>query len=356
MTRVSENSQSTALKYAINMAKSKMEDLQLKGSTLKKVRRPSDDPVANIESLNLQAKNVDNDQYLKNSNYAMLQLSATESSLQQLTEVMMIAKERAIAQASDIYNPEIRKNVANEIRELLNQTLSIANKRIGNRYIFSGFSTLKAPFDIKGSYFGDEGHMTLEVSKDFFTPINLNGKEVFYTSENSDYRNEHPLDEFPDLYDTRNFLYRNVPKDQLKENQNFIDKGRLEGSIYKSKPSPIDADFRQKDNLFQQLNTFVAALENNDANTIQSLLEKFDSSISRLVTLRTRIGSITKNIEISKDILESQIISNKERRSYLVDSDIAELFADMIKQESILKTAYKTGNNTINQTLLDFIR
>ena len=356
MTRVSENSQSTALKYAINMAKSKMEDLQLKGSTLKKVRRPSDDPVGNIESLNLQAKNVDNDQYLKNSNYAMLQLSATESSLQQLTEVMMVAKERAIAQASDIYNPEIRKNVANEIRELLNQTLSIANKRIGNRYIFSGFSTLKAPFDIKGNYFGDEGHMTLEVSKDFFTPINLNGKEVFYTSENSDYRNEHPLDEFPDLYDTRNFLYRNIPKDKLKENQNFIDKGRLESSIYKSKASPIDADFRQKDNLFQQLNTFVAALENNDANTIQSLLEKFDSSISRLVTLRTRIGSITKNIEISKDILESQIISNKERRSYLVDSDIAELFADMIKQESILKTAYKTGNNTINQTLLDFIR
>ena len=26
------------------------------------------------------------------------------------------------------------------------------------------------------------------------------------------------------------------------------------------------------------------------------------------------------------------------------------------QQESILKTAYKTGNNTINQTLLDFLR
>ena len=61
---------------------------------------------------------------------------------------------------------------------------------------------------------------------------------------------------------------------------------------------------------------------------------------SRLVTLRTRIGSITRNIETSKDILESQVISNKERRSYLIDSDVAEL-ADMVKQESILKTAYK---------------
>ena len=356
MTRVSENSQSNALQYAINLAKSKMEDLQLKGSTLKKVRRPSDDPVGNIEALNIQAKNSDNEQYMKNSNYAMLQLSSTEAAIEQLTEIVMAAKERAIAQSSDIYNPEIRKNVANEIRELLNQTLSIANKRIGNRYIFSGFSTLKAPFDIKGNYYGDEGHMTLEVSKDFFTPINLNGKEVFYTSENSDYRNEHPLDEFPDLYDTRNFLFRNIPKDQLEKNQAFIDRGRLNNSIYKKNTKPIDADFRKKDNIFQQLNTFIAALENNDANTIQSLLEKFDDTISRLVTLRTRIGSITRNIETSKDILESQVISNKERRSYLIDSDIAELYADMIKQESILKTAYKTGNNTINQTLLDFLR
>jgi len=355
MTRVSENSQATALKFAINLAKSKMEDLQLKGATLKKVRKPSDNPISNVEALNIQSKNVDNEQYLKNSNYAMMQLASTEAALEQLTEVIMVAKERAIAQSSDIYNPEIRKNVANEIRELLNQTLSVANKRIGSRYIFSGFSTLKAPFDIKGNYYGDEGHMTLEVTKDFFTPINLNGKEVFYTSENSDYRNEHPLDEFPDLYDTRNFLYRNIPKNKLSDNQSFIDRGRLKGSIYK-KTKLLDMDFRKKDNIFQQLNTLIVALENNDAKTIQSLLEKFDHSASRLVTLRTRIGSITKNIEISKDILEAQIIGNKERRSYLIDSDIAELFADMTKQESILKTAYKTGNNTINQTLLDFIR
>ena len=35
-----------------------------------------------------------------------------------------------------------------------------------------------------------------------------------------------------------------------------------------------------QDNIFQQLNTFIAAPENNDANTIQSLLEKFDTSFS----------------------------------------------------------------------------
>ena len=109
MTRVSENSQANALKFSINLAKSKMEDLQLKGSTLKKVRRPSDNPISNVEALNIQSRNVDIGQYLKNSNYAMMQLASTEAALEQLTEVIMVAKERAIAQSSDIYNPELLK-------------------------------------------------------------------------------------------------------------------------------------------------------------------------------------------------------------------------------------------------------
>ena len=42
MTKYQKNSQSNALQYAINLAKSKMEDLQLKGSTLKS--KDVDDP------------------------------------------------------------------------------------------------------------------------------------------------------------------------------------------------------------------------------------------------------------------------------------------------------------------------
>ncbi len=49
MSRVSENSSIHSVNYAVGKTKSKLEDLQLKGSTLKRVSKPSDDPVGNIE-------------------------------------------------------------------------------------------------------------------------------------------------------------------------------------------------------------------------------------------------------------------------------------------------------------------
>lgn len=95
------------------------------------------------------------------------------------------AKEIAIAQSSDFYDANIRENVSNEIKQLRNQALAIANKRVGNKYLFGGFKTLSKPFTDAGEYKGDLGKVTVEVSKDFFVPINLNGYEVFYSNDDS---------------------------------------------------------------------------------------------------------------------------------------------------------------------------
>lgn len=179
MTRVSENSSTAALKYALNKTKSKMEDLQLKGSTLKQITRPSDNPVSNVEAMALTSSTNDNVQYLKNSEFALLNLNVTEKSLEELTEIITKAKEIAIAQSSDFFNADVRKNVANEVQQLSNQALAIANKKVGLKHIFSGTSTLTVPFDANGTYKGDTGHISLEVSRNFFVPINLTGEEVF---------------------------------------------------------------------------------------------------------------------------------------------------------------------------------
>ena len=69
MTRVSENSQSHALQFALNRSKRKLEDLQLQGSTLRKLNRPSDDPVSNIEVLTLKSSKSDNKQFIRNIQY-----------------------------------------------------------------------------------------------------------------------------------------------------------------------------------------------------------------------------------------------------------------------------------------------
>jgi flagellar hook-associated protein 3 FlgL len=341
MTRVSENSSTASLKYALNKTKAKVEDLQLKGSTLKQITRPSDNPVSNVEAMALTSATNDNIQYLKNADFALLNLSVTEKSLEEMTDIVVKAKEIAIAQSSDFFNADVRKNIANEVQQLNNQALAIANKKVGIKHIFSGTNTLTVPFDKSGNYKGDHGHISLEVSRNFFVPINLTGEEVFYNTDVN--KTDDPLENFEQFKET--------PKDDqsVKINRDMAsEKTKTE--------DPEDAKFKSRDNIFSQLQALTSALENNDPQMVQGLLEKFDTTISRLVTLRTRIGSITNSVESSKNTLGTENIDHAARRSSLVDADVTDLFSDITKQQAILKTTYQASQGVMNQTLMDFLR
>ncbi len=345
MTRVSENSATASFKFALNKTKEKLENLQMKGTTLKAITRPSDAPIDNIEGLTLKAMKKDNDQYLRNSNFALMQLNTTEKSIEELTEILTKAKEIAIAQSSDFYHADIRKNVANEVKQLRNMALSIGNQRLGNRYLFGGYKTLQAPFNETGQYLGDQGHTTLEISKDFYIPINLNGHEVFFSDDKILQANKivHPLAQFSEFKNS-------VSSDQLQTNNTDEGEGRSIAS------NSDEKTFHQRSNLLSQLDQLVVGLETNDTDTIQQLLPEFDSSISRLITLRTRVGSIVTSLETTKNSLEAANLNAEERKSQLIDADLAELFSDITKQEAILKTTYQAGKASMNQTLLDFLR
>ncbi len=338
MTRVSEGSSAASLKYSLNKAKAKMEDLQLKGATLKSMRRPSDNPVSNVEVMQLKSDDSDNSQFLRNSDFALMQLNVTEKSLEQITDILVKAKELAIAQSSDLYNPEVRKNVANEVIQMKNMMLGLANKRLGQRYIFGGFKTLDPPFDSNGNYKGDKGHITLEVSKDFFVQTNLNGSEVFYVDEGFKNESANPLKEFPEI---KRHQESTTPKDNSRDLASMKTLERATGP---------------RENLFSLLETLATALENNEPDVIQNLLERFDTATSRLITLRTRVGSITTSVQSSKNSIDSDRIDNAERRSKLVDADIAELFSELTKQQEVLKTTYKSTQNLLDTNLLDFMR
>lgn len=346
MTRVSENSATASLNFALQKAKQKVEDLQMKGGTLRNINKPSDDPISNVEALTLNSRNSDNKQYLRNINYAEIYLSSTEKSLEELTELLNKAKEIAIAQSSDFFDENIRKNVSNEIIQLRNQALAIANKRVGSRYIFGGHSTLNAPFTTDGQYRGDNGQITLEVSKDFFVPINVAGSDVFQGSVRTGLKMPHPLEEIPELKDAKKNSKNNI----LETPEKATIKREL-ASVAEGKP-----EFEDRLSIFTLLGTLINGLENNDPDLIQNTLEGFDNAVSKLITLRTRVGSVGSTIASLSSGIESDIIDNSAHKSKLVDADVTELFSDLQKQQSTLKTAYQSSQGIINTNLLSFLR
>ena len=86
------------------------------------------------------------------------------------------------------------------------------------------------------------------------------------------------------------------------------------------------------------------------------MLEKFDDSTSRLITLRTKIGSISSSLSSTRNSIESENLDAAERKSYLVDADIAELFSDITRQKSILETTYQSTQGMLSQNLMDFLK
>lgn len=355
MSRVSENSSYHAIHYSVGKSKSRLEDLQIKGANLKRIQKPSDDPVGNTELLAVRSKNIDAEQYLRNSNFAKTQLNFTENAIEELTDIVVKAKELAIGQASNFYAPEVRQSIAQEVQQLRNQALSISNRRLGNRYIFSGHKTLTRPFDEKGNYYGDAQTTTVEINKDFFIPINFSGKHIFYEKENTALQEIAPLEGTPFekslVPDNSNNPQNAYPSDEALDQEpqrslastngpttNMLNKGPTRSSI------------------FRDLEKLENALLSNSPEIIQGTLTDLDKHFNRLVEIRSKIGSVSNSIENAEEDIEKTKLVNNEYKSRIEDADVAKLFTDLSRQQNVMNATYKTSAQLMNRSLLDFIR
>lgn len=330
MSRVSENSSVNSINYAVGKTKSKVEDLQLKGSTLKRVSKPSDDPVGNVELLAIRSQNIDATQYLRNLNFAQTQLSYTENVLEEMTDLLNKAKELAIGQASSIYAPEIREGVSKEIHQIRNQMLSLSNKRIGNRYLFAGQKVLTRPFDQDGSYKGDMNKINIEINKDVYVPININGKDLFFSKAKKPLEKE-DLDIKPPQLDVS-------PE---------IDVMRKPAST-EAQEVPVS--------IFDELRALENAMLTDNPQIIQGLLERIDTSTERIVKHRTEIGALTNTISNAETNIEKTKLLNDAHKSKIEDADVSELFSNLQKEQNVLKATYQASSNLMNQSLMDFLR
>ncbi|MCM2351611.1 MAG: flagellar hook-associated protein FlgL [Bacteriovoracaceae bacterium] len=330
MSRVSENSSLHSINYAVGKTKGKVEDLQLKGSTLKRVAKPSDDPVGNVELLAIRSQNIDAGQYLRNLNFAQTQLSYTENVLEELTDLLVKAKELAIGQASSIYSPEIRQGVSKEIHQIRQQVLSLANKRMGNRYIFSGQKVLTRPFDQHGKYNGDTNKINIEINKDVYVPININGDELFVS------RGKKPVDKTDvDLKPAEDVLNPEI--------------------AVMRKPASVEPEAVPV-SVFDELRALENALLTDNPQVIQSLLERMDDSIDRMVSQRTEIGALTNTISNAETNIEKTKLLNEAHKSKIEDADVTELFGDLQKEQNVLKATYRASSNLMNTSLMDFLK
>jgi flagellar hook-associated protein 3 FlgL len=309
-----------------------MDSLQRQVATLKKLNSPSDDPIGAAKVLELRTDKVNNGQFQLNSKLAETFLSNTDHALEELSELVLRAKEIALRESSGASsNDESRLGVAEEVSQIYQQAVATANRRIGERYLFGGYKTNTPPVDADGKYRGDRGEMMTEIAKDVYLASNIPGEQVFSAGSRG---------------------AASLPAGEAAGGGS----PRVRGREPATEGGAALASLATEVNLFDELQKLRIHLLTGDIDGVRETLERFDTLRSNLVGVRAKVGSRLSAIQNTVQSLERHNVTNASQSSFLEDADMAQVVSDLAKEETVFRSALQSAQKLIQPTLMDFIK
>lgn len=103
-----------------------------------RINRPSDDSIGVIASHLSQRTLEEVVKYDSNIDHARGWLQQAESTMRSMSDLISMAKERAEQMSTGTYTPEQRQMIATDVRNFLDQFLSLSNTQVNGEYLFAG--------------------------------------------------------------------------------------------------------------------------------------------------------------------------------------------------------------------------
>lgn len=145
----------------------------------KRINKPSDDPVGMIQSLQLKSELSNIEQFQRNITLGTSWLTLAESALSQSQNLISDAKALCIQMANGTAGGQERTSAAQQVQNMREEIITLANTQINDRYLFAGSSSDAAPFDQDGVYQGDRNAFAIKIGKDSTLEIGSDGEDVF---------------------------------------------------------------------------------------------------------------------------------------------------------------------------------
>jgi flagellar hook-associated protein 3 FlgL len=121
-------------------------------SSGKSLNQPSDNPTQIAQDLSVRSTIATENNAGTNMGNAIQQLTQTDSSLGNLTNVLQSARSLAIQGGAETLTTAQRQAIGGQIDQLLNESIGLANTNYSGKYLFAGTSTLtSAPVQGQGS-------------------------------------------------------------------------------------------------------------------------------------------------------------------------------------------------------------
>jgi flagellar hook-associated protein 3 FlgL len=213
-------------------------------------------------------------------------LRNADSTLENLHDIVVSAKELAVQMASDTVDPATRQTTAAQARRLFEQAISFANRSdASGKYQFGGLAEGKPPITAAGAYQGNEGQRFVEVGPGISIEATLRGSDVFGPS------NE----------------------------------------------------------VMTSLSNLVAALESGDSSEVRGVLDQLEIGRTTLSRARTDVGGRLSTLEDLEDLSFSLRLSAETERNSLVSVDLAEVAPRMQAAQTMLAAVVQTSQQIMSQ-------
>lgn len=194
--KVTENSTYRLMRTNLDRITNDLLDLRNQGTTGLKLNKPSDDPGSIRPVLTTRSQLQQNSRYLETMGQAGDKMTATDSHLASVENLLVRAKEIAIGAVNGSLTDADLNTLADQIAELKTQLLDSANAVIDGKYIFAGYLEDTKPFTANPVYDpdlydpsdvttwpylynGDYNSTELEITPGEFLETNLTGNQVF---------------------------------------------------------------------------------------------------------------------------------------------------------------------------------
>jgi len=363
----------------------------------KQVNKPSDDPLGMGKILDYRSAKVHISNYQTNITSSQSWLSATESSLSNINDILTKVKETAVSQATATATASTRQIAADSLEPLIEQILSEANAKFGNRYLFSGTMTDTEPFSASasaaridgtvaasnnafdgtvasgGAYTGtanktyvvkiitggtlsaatyqisaDGGRTWGATQTDLSAPVIVgDGIQLTFTAGTLDVATN-------DVFTVNGYAsgYYNGNGEELSS-----EVGKDVVMNYSVTGEAVFTDQGQGVvNLFQVLNDLKTALENNDAAGISNQLNPLDDAMHQINRYTAQCGTRTNGLDVSKSALSDLDLQLTSLTSGIEDADITALITDFKMKEIALQATYQMAGTIGNISIIDFIK
>lgn len=145
--RITNNTTKTDFVSRINAQQNRLNVLNERIVTGKKINRPSDDPRGAQAVLNLRTSQTEIKQFTRSAAAAVQKLSAADETLDSYQNILDTVRTTVSRGLTDTSSQTARNVLATELEALRGRILDIANTKNGDEYVFGGTNQTLPPFD-----------------------------------------------------------------------------------------------------------------------------------------------------------------------------------------------------------------